>query len=91
MEKLQHSLHTLEEEAELLRSKLSVVNQEKISHAQEVSGLHRELQDAERKVRNSRPSVSSSHHRTLTAPLRLGCMIKFLYYISFTVFDGVFF
>ncbi|XP_075902259.1 ninein-like protein isoform X6 [Nelusetta ayraudi] len=50
VERLQQALHSLEEEAELLRSKLSTVNQEKLGHAQEVSCLQRELQDAEKKV-----------------------------------------
>lgn len=68
VERLQQALHSLEEEAELLRSKLSAVNQEKLDHAQEVSCLHRELQDAEKKVRNGRPSASTSHHHTITLP-----------------------
>lgn len=74
VERLQQALHSLEEEAELLRSKLSAVNQEKLGHAQEVSCLHRELQDAEKKVRNGRPSASTSHHHTTTP----------LHYLTFT-------
>lgn len=66
METLQQALHSLEEEAERLHSQLSAVNQEKVGHAQEASCLQRELQDAEKKVRNGRPSASPSHHDTFT-------------------------
>lgn len=71
MERLQQALHSLEEEAALLRSKLSAVNQEKVGHAQEVGCLQRELQDAEKKVSNGRASVhhlttTPSHHDTIT-------------------------
>lgn len=57
MEKLQQALHSLEEEAELVRSQLSDVNQEKLGHTQEVSDLRRKLQDAEKKVRDHKPAV----------------------------------
>lgn len=65
VERLQRALHSLEEEAELLRSKLSSVNQEKVGHAQEVRCLQRELLDAEKKVSNGRASASPSHHQRL--------------------------
>lgn len=50
MEKLQQSLLSLESEAELLRSQLHAINQEKLGHAQEVTVLQKELQDAQKKV-----------------------------------------
>lgn len=50
MEKLQQSVVSLESEAELLRSQLHAVHQEKLVHAQEVSDLQRKLQDAQSKV-----------------------------------------
>ncbi|XP_076599235.1 ninein-like protein isoform X4 [Chaetodon auriga] len=50
VEKLQQSLLSLESEAELLRSQLHTVNQEKLGHAQEVSDLQRKLHDAQNKV-----------------------------------------
>lgn len=50
VEKLQQSLLSLESEAELLRTQLHAVNQEKLGHAQEVSDLQRELQSAQSKV-----------------------------------------
>lgn len=51
MEKLQQSVLSLESEAELLRSQLHAVNQEKLGHAQEVSDLQRKLHDAQDKVK----------------------------------------
>uniref|UniRef100_A0A3B4TG11 Ninein-like n=1 Tax=Seriola dumerili TaxID=41447 RepID=A0A3B4TG11_SERDU len=50
VENLQQCLLSLESEAELLRSQLHVVSQEKLSHAQEVTDLQRKLQDAHNKV-----------------------------------------
>lgn len=57
MEKLQQALHSLEEEAELVRSQLSGVNLEKVGLTQEVSDLRRKLQDAEKKVRDHKPAA----------------------------------
>lgn len=51
MEKLQQSLLSVESEAELLRSQLHAVNQDKLDHVQEVSDLQGTLQEAQRKVR----------------------------------------
>nr|XP_057915163.1 ninein-like protein [Doryrhamphus excisus] len=48
--KLQQEALSLQEEAERLRSQLHVVTQENLGHAQEVSALHRKLQDAQRKT-----------------------------------------
>ncbi|XP_023264353.1 ninein-like protein isoform X3 [Seriola lalandi dorsalis] len=50
VENLQQCLLSLESEAELLRSQLHAVSQEKLSHAQEVTDLQRKLQDAHNKV-----------------------------------------
>ncbi|XP_071380937.1 ninein-like protein, partial [Centroberyx affinis] len=50
VEKLQESLLSLDSEAELLRSQLHAVSQEKTGHAQEVAGLQRKLQEAQDKV-----------------------------------------
>lgn len=47
---LHQSLLSLETGSELLRSQLSAVSREKLSHAQEVTDLQRKLQDAEKKV-----------------------------------------
>ncbi|XP_041802842.1 ninein-like protein isoform X2 [Chelmon rostratus] len=57
VEKLQQSLLSLESEAELLRTQLHAVNQEKLGHAQEVSDLQRELQSAQSKVEELETSV----------------------------------
>lgn len=50
VEKLQQSLLSLESEAELLRSQLHAVNQEKLGYAQDLTSLQRKLQDAQDKV-----------------------------------------
>nr|XP_046257043.1 ninein-like protein isoform X2 [Scatophagus argus] len=57
VEKLQQSLPSLESEAELLRSHLHAINQEKLGHAQEVTDLQKELQDAQKKVDQLETSV----------------------------------
>ncbi|KAM9345492.1 ninein-like protein [Symphorus nematophorus] len=57
VEKLQQSLLSVESEAELLRSQLHAVNQEKLGHAQEVTELQRKLQDAQNKVEELQSSV----------------------------------
>ncbi|XP_078137736.1 ninein-like protein isoform X2 [Sander vitreus] len=57
VEKLQQSLLFVESEAELLRSQLHAVGQEKLGHAQEVTSLHRKLQDAQSKVEELESSV----------------------------------
>lgn len=71
VEKLQQALHSLEEEAELVRSQLSNVNQEKLGHTQEVSDLRRKLQDAEKKVRDHKPAAPLLKQllRDVTPPL----------------------
>ncbi|XP_070696599.1 ninein-like protein [Pempheris klunzingeri] len=50
VEKLQQAALSLESEAELLRSQLRAVTQEKLGHAQEVSDQQRTLQDAQSKM-----------------------------------------
>uniref|UniRef100_A0A8C4NR43 EF-hand domain-containing protein n=1 Tax=Dicentrarchus labrax TaxID=13489 RepID=A0A8C4NR43_DICLA len=57
VEKLQQSALSLESEAELLRSQLHAVNQEKLGRAQEVTDLQRKLQDAQEKVEELESSV----------------------------------
>ncbi|XP_073338292.1 ninein-like protein isoform X2 [Pagrus major] len=57
VEKLQQSLLSLESEAELLRSQLHAVNQEKLGHAQEASDLQRKLQVAQNKVEELESNV----------------------------------
>ncbi|KAI3363544.1 hypothetical protein L3Q82_012147 [Scortum barcoo] len=57
VEKLQQSVVSLESEAELLRSQLHTVNQEKLCHAQEVNDLQRKLQVAQSKVEELEASV----------------------------------
>lgn len=50
VEKLQQSVLSLESEAELLRSQLTAVTQEKLSHAQDATELQRKLQEAQSRV-----------------------------------------
>lgn len=50
VEQLQLCLLSVESEAELLRSQLLAVTQEKLGHKQEVSELQGALQDAQSKV-----------------------------------------
>ncbi|XP_070771860.1 ninein-like protein [Enoplosus armatus] len=50
VEKLQQAALSLESEAELLRSQLHAVSQEKLGHAQEVTDQQSKLQDARSKV-----------------------------------------
>ncbi|XP_070832911.1 ninein-like protein isoform X1 [Chaetodon trifascialis] len=57
VEKLQQSLLSLESEAEVLRSQLHAVSQEKLGHAQEVSDLQRKLRDAQNKVEELETSI----------------------------------
>ncbi|XP_030604233.1 ninein-like protein isoform X1 [Archocentrus centrarchus] len=57
VEKLQQSLFSLESEAELLRSQLTAINQEKLSHAQEVTELQRKLKDAQIRVEEMEAGV----------------------------------
>ncbi|KAM9847974.1 ninein-like protein [Aulostomus maculatus] len=57
VETLQHSLLSLEEEAELLRSQLHAISQEKLGHAQCVADLQRTLQDAQSKVQQLEAEV----------------------------------
>lgn len=51
VEALQSSAHSLEADAERLRSQLHAVTQEKLGHAQEVTELQRKLQEAHDKVK----------------------------------------
>lgn len=51
VEKLQQSVLSLEAEAELLRSQLAAVSQEKLSHVQDATELQRKLQEAQSRVR----------------------------------------
>ncbi|KAF7652016.1 hypothetical protein LDENG_00102640 [Lucifuga dentata] len=57
VEKLQESLFSLESEAELLRSQLHAVTQEKVGHAQEVTELQRKFQEAQEKVEETESGV----------------------------------
>ncbi|XP_034537548.1 ninein-like protein [Notolabrus celidotus] len=57
VEKLQQSLLSVESEAELLRSQLHAINQEKLRHAQEGRELQGKLQEAQRKVEELETSV----------------------------------
>ncbi|XP_027131293.1 ninein-like protein isoform X3 [Larimichthys crocea] len=57
VEKLQQVLLAAEAQAELLRSQLHAVNQDKRSHAQEVSDTHRKLHDAQNKVEALESSI----------------------------------
>ncbi|KAG7999654.1 Ninein-like protein [Nibea albiflora] len=57
MEKLQQALLAVEAEAELLRSQLHAVNQDKLSHTQEVSDTHRKLHNAQNKVEELESSI----------------------------------
>lgn len=57
VEKLQQSVLSLESEAELLRSQLAAISQEKLSHAQDATELQRKLQEAQSRVRP--PSLTS--------------------------------
>lgn len=57
VEKLQQSVLSLEAEAELLRSQLTAVSQEKLGHAQDATELQRKLQEAQSRVRP--PSLTS--------------------------------
>ncbi|XP_039477665.1 ninein-like protein isoform X5 [Oreochromis aureus] len=50
VEKLQQSVLSLEAEAELLRSQLTAVSQEKLGHAQDATELQRKLQEAQSRV-----------------------------------------
>uniref|UniRef100_A0A3B4GUC3 Ninein like n=1 Tax=Pundamilia nyererei TaxID=303518 RepID=A0A3B4GUC3_9CICH len=50
VEKLQQSVLSLESEAELLRSQLAAISQEKLSHAQDATELQRKLQEAQSRV-----------------------------------------
>lgn len=49
-EKLQQKVISLQEEAELLRSQILTITQEKLGHTQEVTELCRRLRDADSKV-----------------------------------------
>ncbi|XP_044069876.1 ninein-like protein isoform X3 [Siniperca chuatsi] len=57
VEKLQQAALSLESEAELLRSQLHAVSQEKLGRAQEASELRRKLRDAQNKVEELETSV----------------------------------
>ncbi|XP_076018780.1 ninein-like protein isoform X3 [Genypterus blacodes] len=57
VEKLQEALLSVEAEAELLRSQLHAVNQEKLGHAHEVTDLQRKLQEAQEKVEELESSL----------------------------------
>lgn len=64
MEKLQQSLLSVESEVELLRSQLHTVNEEKLSHDQEVTDLQRKLQDAQNKVSTETLNVQGGDFQT---------------------------
>ncbi|CAK6979811.1 ninein-like protein [Scomber scombrus] len=57
VEQLQQAVLSLQTEAELLRSQLLAVTQEKVGHAQEVTDVHRKLQDAQNKVEQLEVSI----------------------------------
>ncbi|XP_074532505.1 ninein-like protein isoform X2 [Halichoeres trimaculatus] len=57
VEKLQQSLLAEEAEAELLRSQLHAINQEKLGHTQEVSDLQGALQKTQRKLEELETSL----------------------------------
>ncbi|XP_069579861.1 ninein-like protein [Brachyistius frenatus] len=59
VEKLQKCVMSLESEAELLRSQLQSVNQEKLGHTQEVTELQKNLQDAHSKVEELEAGLST--------------------------------
>ncbi|XP_072246552.1 ninein-like protein [Leuresthes tenuis] len=56
--KVQQQLSSVEAEAELLRSELHAVTQEKLGHAQEVAALQRKLQEARSKVEEQEETQS---------------------------------
>lgn len=61
MEKLQQSSRSLEADAEVLRSQLHAVGQERAGQAQEVTNLQRTLREAETKVRHHLRSQLNLH------------------------------
>ncbi|KAM9365741.1 ninein-like protein isoform 3-T3 [Pholidichthys leucotaenia] len=59
VEQLQKKVESLEVEAELLRSQLFTVTEEKLGHAQEVTELRKTLQDARAKVEDLHEEVGA--------------------------------
>lgn len=55
VERLQQQVVSLQDEADMLRPQLLVTAQDKLSHAQEVTELHRKLREALSKVRLAPP------------------------------------